>query len=74
MKSYGSPGMEYPEITFFQLDSLDCIRGILFCVYLISFEHVFEKGVLFPEIGTNFHFFMAGQFEDWFRFVRSWLL
>jgi len=50
------------------------VRSIVFCVSLISFEHVFEKGVLFPEIGTNFHFFMAGQFEDWFRFVRSWLL
>ena len=62
------------KLRFFQLDSLECIRGIVFCVSLISFEHVFEKGVLFPEIGTNFHFFMAGQFEDWFRFVRSWLL
>ena len=74
MKSYGSPGMEYPEITVFQLDSLDCIRGILFCVYLISFERVFEQVVSFPEISTNFLFLMVGQFEDWFRFVRSWLL
>ena len=52
--------MEYPEITVFKLDSLECIRGIVFCVSLISFEHVFEKGVLFPEIGTNFLFLMAG--------------
>ena len=74
MKSYGSPGMEYPGITVFQLDSLECIRGIVFCVSLISFEHVFEKGVLFPEIGTNFLFLMAGQFENWFRFVISMFL
>ena len=74
MNSYGSPGMEYPEITVVQLDSFECIRGIVFCVSLISFEHVFEQVVSFPEIGTNFLFLMAGQFEDWFRFVRSWLL
>ena len=74
MKSYGSPGMEYQEITVFQLDSLECIRGIVLCVSLISFEHVFEKGVLFPEIGTNFLFLMAGQFENWFRFVRNMFL
>ena len=74
MKSFGYIGMEYLKISVFHLDSLGCIKGIVFCVYLISFEHVFEKGVLFPEIGTNFQFFMAGQFEDWFRFVRSWLL
>ena len=74
MKSYGSPGMEDPEITVFQLDSLDCIRGILFCVYLISFERVFEQVVSFPEIGTNFLFLMAGEFENWFRFVISMFL
>ena len=33
MKSYGSPGMEYPEITVFQLDSLECIE-VLYSVYL----------------------------------------
>ena len=74
MKSYGSPRMEYPEITVFQLDSLECIRGIVFCVYLISFEHVFKQVVLFPEIGTNFLFLMARQFENWFRFVRNMFL
>ena len=66
--------MEYPEMTVFQLDSLEWIRGNVFCVYLISFERVFEQVVSFPEIGTNFLFLMAGQFEYWFRFVKKWLL
>ena len=52
--------MESLEISVFHLDSLECIKGIVFCVYLISFEHLFKQGVLFPEIGTNFLFLMAG--------------
>ena len=30
-----------PRISVFQLDSLKGIRRIVFCVYLISFKHVF---------------------------------
>lgn len=33
--------MKNPEISVFQLDSLKGIRRIVFCVYLISFKHVF---------------------------------
>ena len=63
MKSYGSPGMEYPEITVFQLDSLECIRGIVFCVSLISFEHVFEKEFYFQKSVRIFIFLWRGSLK-----------
>ena len=63
MKYFGSPGMEYPGITVFQLDSLECIRGIVFCVSLISFEHVFENEFYFQKSVRIFIFLWRGSLK-----------
>ena len=49
MKYFGSPGMEYPGITVFQLDSLECIRGIVLCVSLIPLSMYLKKEFYFQK-------------------------